>query len=139
MQLCDLQCSRLWCSQHASDDLAAPDGERKGTDLTYLSNHGGKPENTKPREIFSPRRTIPSLAAAALVRGQAEDDYFLSISHEHRLSFNTWPAAPHFTLPLHCLSLSTSSSLCPSFMLKKESEGKRRRPRGRESERSWSE
>ena len=44
----------------------------------------GKPENTKHIQIFSPRRNIPSLAAAALVRGQAEDDYFLSISHEHR-------------------------------------------------------
>ena len=71
----------------------------------------------------------------------------MTISSPYRASTASYPASfiqhlarcssLHTATALHCLSLSTSSSLCPSFMLKKESEGKRRRPtpKGRGAER----
>ena len=111
-------------------DFAAPDEERKGTDLTYLSNHGGKPENTKPRQIFSPRRNIPSLAAAALVRGQAEDDYFLSISREHRkLScvFHSTLGPLLLTSHCHCTALSVAVDLVVVVSIVHAEEGERRK------------
>ena len=112
---------------------------------TYLdrSSHLGEifPRSQPPPSSEArPKMTISSPYRASTASYRAS-----FIQHLARCS------SLHTATALHCLSLSTSSSLCPSFMLKKESEGKRRRPtpkgrgaerrgeRERESERSWSE
>ena len=152
MQLCDLQCSRLWCTI-----LPRPTKREKAPISPTYPTMGENPRiqnldrSSHLGEIFPRSQPPPSSEARPK----------MTISSPYRASTASYPASfiqhlarcssLHTATALHCLSLSTSSSLCPSFMLKKESEGKRRRPtpkgrgaerrgeRERESERSWSE